>query len=826
MFSFLRRVKPGAENRPHSHFICFTSFLGHPRTRVSFSSTIHQHHNITTATMTASTDNPPQENNWFLQSKCPVLLPQLDALRLSQEEFVAYLKETLKRDTKPVGVKLEAKVDVKDESHPAATAPSSGSAFMDGLLSHKGLRDFHLGDDKMLTENGDVTFASSKNVLVDLFTELEEVIDSKRLDQILTAAWKEDPLITLKIIFNARSIHLGKSSRISFYRCAGWLAEHHPLTLVSNIHLLSSPVIPKPTSVKKEKGDEDADDDLVMVEAEMAEDDALSLDVVTGLSHGYWKDLLNILALAANSKLDVHASPRDILNVKCEAKPSVRYDQEKAKEKRAETRIARHEQVIKLLESNATYRALHLTVSRLFAGQLKKDITLLRDGDGNAKKQISLCGKWAPSTDRFHDKHTFAVSTIAELMYPSPMFSAAIASDREVYLRHARETYRKDVSALRKHLDIVERNLSANTLDKIKYERVPSVAMNNYTPIFASKDEERFMKYLDNVSAGKTQISGATLLPSTLIKAVRETHGRRKLGIDELPKKKRTFKEMKSDVVSAATSKVVDGQWKTLVQRIKDSGTLESSMAVCDVSGSMMEPVFRDGTNPMDSAIGLSLLVAEVTQPPFGGAFITFSTNPKVEKVDLSKGLAEKYEQMVSAEWGGSTDFCAVFSRLILPMAIENAIKPEHMVKRVFVFSDMHFNSAQYGSDQWSSSFERIQQDFKEAGYEMPELVFWNLAGGRQGYDYSYDIAPKPVAADQVGTALVSGYSQGMLKVFLGGAGFDELKEEEEDEMAVVVTKDGDEITTAPEVKRGKDPFDRVKQAISHKAYSGLVVVD
>ncbi|KAK0667084.1 hypothetical protein QBC41DRAFT_304622 [Cercophora samala] len=779
--------------------------------------------------MTAQSDNKQQDDTWFLKSKCPVLLPHLDALRLSQEDFAAYLKQTLKRDInmKP-DVKPQVKVEAKDKvtdpkSYAAVTAASTGGAFMDGLLAHAGVDDFHLSDDKMLTENGDVTFGSSNSVLVDLFTELEEVIDSKRLDDILTAAWTEDPLATLKIIFNARSIHLGKSSRISFYRCAGWLAEHHPLTLVSNVHLLSSPVIPRPTSAKKQQDGDPVEDDVVMVEPEQ---DAASLDVATGLSHGYWKDLLNLLALAANGKLNLLASPRDVLNIKCEGVPSVRYNQEKAKERRAETREARHEQVRTLLESDPTYRALHLTVSRLFADQLKKDVTLLRDGDSKAKKQISLCGKWAPSTDRFHDKHTFVVSAIAELMYPAPLFSSDIAGDRELYLRHAREAYRKDVSALRKHLDIVERNLSANTLDKIKYDRVPSVAMNNYTPIFASRDETRFMKYLDDVSTGKTQISGATLLPSTLIKAVREARQHKTFSSYGQPKKKRTLKEMKADVVDAATSKVVDGQWKTLVQRIKDSGTLESSIAVCDVSGSMMSPVFQDGTTPMDSAIGLSLLVAEVTQPPFGGAFITFSTNPKVEKVDLSEGLGQKYQRMAAAEWGGSTDFCAVFSRLILPMAIQNAVKPEDMVKRVFVFSDMHFNSAQYGAGQWSSSFERIQKDFKEAGYEMPELVFWNLAGGRAGYN-SYNIAPKPVAADQVGTALVSGYSQGMLKVFLGGAGFDEVKEEsEDDEMVVVVTKDGEEITVEPEGKRGKDPYDRVKQAISHKAYGGLIVVD
>ena len=90
---------------------------------------------------------------------------------------------------------------------------------------------------------------------------------------------------------------------------------------------------------------------------------------------------------------------------------------------------------------------------------------------------------------------------------------------------------------------------------------------------------------------------------------------------------------------------VSDGHWNTLIQRLRESGTLQASIAVCDVSGSMSGPTFADGTNPMASSIGLSLLVAEVTEPPFGGAFITFSQSPQVLKAggkDDKRSFAEK----------------------------------------------------------------------------------------------------------------------------------------------------------------------------------------
>jgi len=107
--------------------------------------------------------------------------------------------------------------------------------------------------------------------------------------------------------------------------------------------------------------------------------------------------------------------------------------------------------------------------------------------------------------------------------------------------------------------------------------------------------------------------------------------------------------------------------------------------------------------------------------------------------------------------------------------------------------------------------------------------VFWNLAGGRAGYSGGMGdtTAPKPVTAEEEGTCLVSGYSQGMLKVFLDGGGFEEPEEDDEEE-EVVVDKDEDgNATEKPTKKKAKmDPLKVVKKAISHKAYDMLKVVD
>ena len=167
-----------------------------------------------------------------------------------------------------------------------------------------------------------------------------------------------------------------------------------------------------------------------------------------------------------------------------------------------------------------------------------------------------------------------------------------------------------------------------------------------------------------------------------------------------------------------------------------------------------------------------------------------------------------------------NTNFVAVFEDLLLPIAQGHKVTDKNMVKQVFVFSDMQFDEC--GGESWSNSFERIQHKYKEAGYDMPKLIFWNLAGGRMG------LASKPTLAEQDDVALVSGYSQGQLKMFLDNGQFEE-PEAEVEITDVEEEKDGedDAVVVERKVKKPKlDPKAMMMKAISHKAYDMLKVYD
>ena len=145
-------------------------------------------------------------------------------------------------------------------------------------------------------------------------------------------------------------------------------------------------------------------------------------------------------------------------------------------------------------------------------------------------------------------------------------------------------------------------------------------------------------------------------------------------------------------------------------------------------------------------------------------------------------------------EWGGSTDINAAFS-LILQRACEAKIPQEQMIETLFIFSDMQFDLAcyDYSSHSSNTNFEVAQADFEKHGYKLPKVVFWNL----RGYGFG-ESASVPVSQTEEGTALVSGFSGQLLKLFMDGARELELF----------------------------NPFNIMKEAIGKEKYNGWKVID
>jgi hypothetical protein len=139
---------------------------------------------------------------------------------------------------------------------------------------------------------------------------------------------------------------------------------------------------------------------------------------------------------------------------------------------------------------------------------------------------------------------------------------------------------------------------------------------------------------------------------------------------------------------------------------------------------------------------------------------LTFHEKPNFHLVCDGSSLYDRYKRLESADWGGSTNLQATFD-LILNKAIAHKLSENDMPKRLFIISDMGFDSIDRGSNM--TNFEMIKKKYSDSGYTMPSIVFWNVCGSSTDF---------PVSVRDNGTALISGFSVDIMSSFIDGKEF------------------------------------------------------
>ena len=129
----------------------------------------------------------------------------------------------------------------------------------------------------------------------------------------------------------------------------------------------------------------------------------------------------------------------------------------------------RYDDMWVLLETNFRKPALELIKE-----QIVSDLNGVKEN-----KSISLLGKWLPSRCSKNPKNKKYVNIICEGLGIAPY------------------TYQKITSTLRKHLKIVECDMSAGRWSVIDYNKVPARANLRYNKAFLKHDEERRRGYLE-----------------------------------------------------------------------------------------------------------------------------------------------------------------------------------------------------------------------------------------------------------------------------------------------------------------------------------------
>lgn len=360
--------------------------------------------------------------------------------------------------------------------------------------------------------------------------------------------------------------------------------------------------------------------------------------------------------------------------------------------------FGRWDDLLVLLDSPLEADALEL-----IREQLVKDLAAMDEN-----RPVSLLAKWLPSINAS---------------------SAAAVSAAKKVARHlgmSNERYRKMLSSLRSYLRILENNLRQQDYS-FSYEAQPSRALFKYRKAFHRNDPERYSDYLDQVEAGQAVMHAAALYPYDIIAPA--VSGR------ILPEKER---------------RSMDVAWKAQKVFAGD----ENALVVMDGSGSM----YWSGQSPVPAAVALSLAVyfAERNKGAFYNHFITFSENPRLVEIK-GRDIAEKVRYAKSFNEVANTDLSRVFD-LILSVAVKNRLPQSQLPSRLYIISDMEFDHAVRGGGV--ANFDYAKQEFQRYGYQLPEVVFWNVASRNR---------QQPVTMNEQGVALISGASPRIFSMLSSG---------------------------------------------------------
>jgi hypothetical protein len=304
-----------------------------------------------------------------------------------------------------------------------------------------------------------------------------------------------------------------------------------------------------------------------------------------------------------------------------------------------------------------------------------------------------------------------------------------IAAEVRKFFGMSPKFYRKSLVEMTK---VVETQMCAKEWDSINFSHVPSVAAARYkkafnrnTPAYAAYVAELVKDPKDRTVDVK--VNAGAVYPYDVLKGLINQYITKNYSKTELD--------------------LLTKQWEALPNFVGDANVL----ALVDVSGSMSCPAGNSAVTCMDVAISLGLYVADKNKGKFKDTFLTFSSKP--ELLHLKGNIVEKINQMSRSNWEMSTNLHAALEK-ILNVAKSNNVPQEEMPSTLLIMSDMQFNACIRFDD---TAMQMIKRKYEDAGYEMPQVVFWNLNAKDN----------VPVKADASGVALVSGFSPSILKAVL-----------------------------------------------------------
>ena len=302
--------------------------------------------------------------------------------------------------------------------------------------------------------------------------------------------------------------------------------------------------------------------------------------------------------------------------------------------------------------------------------------------------------------------------------------SRALAMKTRQFFGMSHKQYRKTLSVLRARINVLERLMSENRWDEIEFDKIPSRAGMIYKNAFARHDLERVQKnpevqsYSDFAKDTTKTVNAKALYPYECVaEAVKVTNA---YGYGY-------YGRPSANSNSETNRLMVNKYWDNLADYF--NGATFNGLAVVDTSGSMTG---SQASAPINVAISLGLYCAEKAKGPFAGYYVSFSSRPQLIRTE-GIDFCDKVSRIYRTNLCENTNIEATFD-LLLNTALRNKCSQEDLPQNIIVISDMEFDQATGGwynnrmtRDNATTLLEGIAEKWRQHGYEMPHLIFWNV---------------------------------------------------------------------------------------------------
>jgi len=271
------------------------------------------------------------------------------------------------------------------------------------------------------------------------------------------------------------------------------------------------------------------------------------------------------------------------------------------------------------------------------------------------KNDNELCAKWAPNEKSVYNKYPLKLANgIAKKMHLNMC------------------GYRKHLTKLRDRLNILESNMCNNTTEYIKFEELPSKALQNHVNAFSRDVNKKGIFSLE-----------------------REELMDRFFEYNKVNKYNHPM-----SIVKEYKNEISELQWKNVVENVQQKETLEKTMAVID--SSLLSKSF-------------GILLSECSEHPFDNRLINSDDIPEWIDFDIHDNLEKRIQKIDNKKNNGNEVYIYDIYNLILGVANMHNLSKDRMIEKIFICTDKEINYEKISD---------IENEYNNYGYDLPELVY------------------------------------------------------------------------------------------------------